>query len=72
MELLFVTEIKLCSLVGGVKSSAVECKQGRGGGVGRWTSGSTLLAGYRMCLRTLKQIVTQILRMPIMSFLCSK
>lgn len=27
-----MTEIKLCSLVGGVKSSAVECKQGRGWG----------------------------------------
>lgn len=68
MELLFVTEIKLCSLVGGVKSSAVECKQGGG----CWTSGSTLLAGYRMYLRSLKQNVTQILRMPIMSFLCSQ
>lgn len=33
MEVLFVTEIKHCSLVGGVKSSAMERKQGGGWGL---------------------------------------
>lgn len=33
MEVLFVTEIKHCSLVGGIKSSAMEHKQGGGWGL---------------------------------------
>lgn len=33
MEVLFVTEIKHCSLVGGIKSSAMERKQGGGWGL---------------------------------------
>lgn len=69
MEVLFVTEIQHCSLVGGIKSSTMERKQGGGGG---WTYRGTLLAQYRMCLRTLKLTTTQILRMLIVSLLCSK